>query len=79
MAAQRALAAADWGDTGPLRVRMGLHTGPALADGDDYDTGTSHTLNRAARVMSAAHGGQILLGGRGRRAGARRPAARHLS
>jgi predicted ATPase/class 3 adenylate cyclase len=63
LAAQRNLAAADWGETGPLRVRMGLHTGPALADGADYDTGTSHTLNRAARVMSAAHGGQILLSG----------------
>src|SRR6266550_6249781 len=35
MAAQRNLAAANWGDTGPLRVRMGLHTGPAAADGAD--------------------------------------------
>ncbi len=26
---QRALAAAPWGITGPLRVRMGLHTGHA--------------------------------------------------
>ncbi len=63
VAAQRGLAAAQWGDTGPLRVRMGLHTGPAKAGGADYDYSTSHTFNRVARVMSAAHGGQILLSG----------------
>ncbi|MBM2851143.1 MAG: hypothetical protein HW418_4085, partial [Anaerolineales bacterium] len=59
VAAQRALAAATWGATGPLHVRMGLHRGPAEARGADYLT--THTLNRAARVMSAGHGGQILL------------------
>src|SRR6188768_2304384 len=63
LTAQRGLVAANWNDTGPLRVRMGLHTGPAEAGGDDYDYGTSPTLNRVARVMSAAHGGQILLSG----------------
>jgi predicted ATPase len=42
----------------PLRVRMGLHTGEAeLRDGDYF----GQTLNRAARIMSAGHGGQILL------------------
>ena len=61
VAAQRSLAAVGWGDTGPLRVRMGLHTGPAVASGADYDYGISHTLNRVARVMSAANGGQILM------------------
>jgi predicted ATPase len=41
-----------------LPVRMGLHTGEAeLRDGDYFGT----TLNRAARVMDAGHGGQILL------------------
>jgi len=59
LAAQRGLAATTWGATGPLRVRMGLHTGPAEARGGDY--AASHTLNRVARVASAAHGGQILL------------------
>ncbi len=59
LAAQRALAAATWGATGPLRVRIGLHRGQAEAQGNDY--AVSHTLNRAARVMSAGHGGQILL------------------
>lgn len=40
-----------------LPVRMGLHTGAAeLRDGDYFGT----TLNKAARVMDAGHGGQIL-------------------
>jgi class 3 adenylate cyclase/tetratricopeptide (TPR) repeat protein len=59
LAGQRALAAATWGATGPLKVRMGLHWGVAEARGADY--ATTHTLNRVARVMSAGHGGQILL------------------
>ena len=41
-----------------LPVRMGLATGEAeLQDGDYFGT----VLNRAARVMAAGHGGQILL------------------
>ncbi len=41
-----------------LKVRMGLHTGVADArDGDYFGT----TVNRAARIMSVAHGEQILL------------------
>lgn len=56
---QLGLSTTDWGTTGPLRVRIGLHTGPAEAQEGDYVV--SHTLNRVARVMSAGHGGQILL------------------
>ena len=59
VAGQRGLARAKWGRTGPLLVRMGLHTGPAIAEETDY--ATTHTLNRVARITSAAHGGQILL------------------
>jgi len=56
--AQLALSAATWDATGPLRVRMGIHTGAGeLRDGDYYGT----ALNRAARLMSVAHGGQILV------------------
>src|SRR6185437_16219039 len=41
-----------------LPVRMGLATGEAeLRDGDYFGT----ALNRAARVMAAGHGGQVLL------------------
>jgi predicted ATPase/class 3 adenylate cyclase len=58
LAAQRALAAETWAVPGGLRVRMGLHTGDAVArDGDYYGPAT----NRAARVMSSAHGGQIVV------------------
>jgi len=59
LAAQRALEATDWPTSAPLRVRMGLHTGPAEPAGADY--ATTHTLNRVARIMSVAHGGQIVL------------------
>lgn len=41
-----------------LRVRMGLHTGEAELRGNDY---YGQALNRAARIMSIAHGGQTLL------------------
>lgn len=62
LAAQRALRDAHWGPTGPLNVRMGLHTGPAELDSHgDATYQVSHTLNRVARVMSAGYGGQVLL------------------
>jgi len=58
LTAQGALAAEPWGAPGELRVRMGLHTGDAVVrDGDYYGPAT----NRAARVMAAAHGGQVVL------------------
>jgi predicted ATPase len=41
-----------------LPVRMGLATGTAELRADDYH---GPVLNRAARVMAAGHGGQILL------------------
>ena len=54
---QRALA--EEAGLGPvsLRVRMALHTGEANERAGDY---FGPTLNRAARLMSAAYGGQIL-------------------
>ena len=58
---QLALQNTPWNELGELKVRMGLHTGEAEIDpgGDEYLV--SHTKNRAARIMSAAYGGQILL------------------
>ena len=42
----------------PLLVRMGVHTGEAdLREGDYFGT----SVNRAARVSAAAHGGQIIV------------------
>ncbi|HLX30321.1 MAG TPA: adenylate/guanylate cyclase domain-containing protein, partial [Casimicrobiaceae bacterium] len=41
-----------------LRIRCGLHTGEVHARDNDY-FGT--TINRTARIMGAAHGGQILV------------------
>ncbi|HXY95126.1 MAG TPA: adenylate/guanylate cyclase domain-containing protein [Acidimicrobiia bacterium] len=58
LTAQRAIGGEAWAGTGALLVRMGVHTGPATArDGDYYGT----AVNRAARLMSAAHGGQVLV------------------
>ena len=55
---QRALLAEPWGDLGPLRVRMALHSGEADARGGDF---YGPAVNRAARLMAIAHGGQMLL------------------
>ena len=56
--AQRVLAAEPWDGTWPLKVRMGLHTCEAeLRDGDYYGS----AVNRAARLMSVAHGGQVVV------------------
>ena len=60
LAAQQAMCAENWNGIHPqvIRVRMGLHTGEAeLRDGDYYGS----TLNRASRLMSAGHGGQVLV------------------
>ncbi|MGD9934614.1 MAG: adenylate/guanylate cyclase domain-containing protein [Dehalococcoidia bacterium] len=51
-------AAIDAQRTLELPVRMGIATGEAELRGDDY---FGPALNRAARVMSAGHGGQVLL------------------
>jgi len=56
--AQRALHHAEWEETGPLRVRMALHTGAAEERAGDY---FGPSLNRVARLLSAGHGGQVLM------------------
>jgi predicted ATPase/class 3 adenylate cyclase len=58
LVAQRALQAELWIETGPLRVRMALHTGAAQQRDADY---FGPPLNRVARLLVVGHGGQILL------------------
>ncbi|HLJ83631.1 MAG TPA: adenylate/guanylate cyclase domain-containing protein [Candidatus Eremiobacteraceae bacterium] len=58
MAAQRAVSSEDWQTIGGLTVRMAVHAG--LADERDGDY-FGPTVNRVARLLSIAHGGQIIL------------------
>ncbi|HJT59610.1 MAG TPA: tetratricopeptide repeat protein [Ktedonobacteraceae bacterium] len=56
--AQRALFTTGWPDDVQVRVRIGIHTGePQLAE-EGY---IGLDVHRAARIMGAAHGGQVLL------------------
>ncbi len=55
---QIALAGEPWPTRDPLRVRMALHTGGAELRDDDY---FGPTLNKVARIMATANGGQTLL------------------
>ena len=59
---QRVLHAEAWSPA-PIKVRMGIHTGPAQlqnTSGAERYSGYT-TLATAQRIMSAGHGGQILL------------------
>ncbi len=58
LAAQRAVVVEAWGETGPLRVRMVLHSGTAQERDLDF---FGPTVNRTARLLAIAHGGQMLL------------------
>ena len=57
-----AVAAAEAGqaalEPGPIRVRMGLHTGTPTLASDGY---VGVDVHRGARVAALAHGGQVLL------------------
>ena len=59
--AQRALHAFPWPHGHPVLVRMGLHTGEPLVVDDQY---VGMDVHRAARICSAAHGGQVLVSAR---------------
>jgi predicted ATPase len=56
--AQAALAAEGWPEGAVLRARMGLHTGEVDERDGDY---FGPAVNRAARIMAAGHGGQVLV------------------
>ena len=58
--AQQGLGDEPWGET-VIRVRMGLHTGEAESDGQDYRGYV--TMSLVQRLMSAGHGGQVLVSG----------------
>ena len=45
-------------DGGPIRIRVGIHTGHPELDPPNY---VGIDIHRAARIMSAAHGGQVIL------------------
>src|SRR6266446_5897369 len=55
---QRALASHSWPEGAAVRVRMGLHTGEPTLTSEGY---VGLDVHRAARIMSAEHGGQVLL------------------
>jgi YVTN family beta-propeller protein len=55
---QLELSSHRWPEGVAIKVRMGLHTGQAVASGDRY---TGLAVHRAARIGAAAHGGQILV------------------
>lgn len=57
LAGQKSLHGEAWPPGAPIKVRMALNTGtPELRDGDYFGV----PLNRVARLMAAAHGGQAL-------------------
>jgi predicted ATPase/class 3 adenylate cyclase len=56
--AQRELLAEEWKETGPLKVRMALHTGAAEERDGDY---FGPQVNRVARLLSVSNGGQVLI------------------
>jgi class 3 adenylate cyclase/streptogramin lyase len=55
---QLALGSQRWPEGVQVKVRMGLHTGQAVAAGGRY---TGLAVHRAARIGAAGHGGQILV------------------
>jgi predicted ATPase/class 3 adenylate cyclase len=47
-------------DGGPIRIRVGIHTGEPALDPPNY---LGLDVHRAARIMASAHGGQVVLSG----------------
>ena len=56
--AQRGLAAHEWPQDGVIRIRIGMHTGEPVVSEEGYH---GIGVHRAARIMAAGHGGQVLL------------------
>jgi len=60
LAAQRNLAAESWPTSRPIVVRMGLHAGVCEERDGDY---FGPAVNRTARLLAVASGGQVLVSG----------------
>jgi predicted ATPase/class 3 adenylate cyclase len=60
LAAQQMLAAEDFSAVDGLRVRAAIHTGTADERDGDY---FGPTVNRVARLLAVAHGGQVVVSG----------------
>lgn len=58
LSAQLVLINEPWPEETPIKVRMALHTGAVESRDNDY---FGPPVNRVARLLSAAHGGQCLL------------------
>jgi hypothetical protein len=64
VAAQRAVVTEAWDEAAPIRVRMAVHTGAADFQAGAYKSGeygSGLTLSHTSRLLSTAHGGQILV------------------
>ncbi len=57
---QRALAGEDWSAIGGLQVRMAMHSGATDEREGDY---FGPAVNRVARLLATAHGGQVVFSG----------------
>ena len=58
LGAQREAQVHEWPTVGPVRVRLGVHTGTAQLDDEGY---VGLDIIRASRITGAGHGGQILV------------------
>jgi class 3 adenylate cyclase len=58
IALQRAIADHNSAVDEPVKVRIGLHTGEAIKEADDF---YGHHVNLAARIASQARGSEILV------------------
>lgn len=56
--AQRDLGAAQWPGEHSIRSRMGIHVGPVSSYDGSY---VGYDVHRAARIMGAANGGQVVV------------------
>jgi predicted ATPase/class 3 adenylate cyclase/DNA-binding CsgD family transcriptional regulator len=60
VAIQRVVGTGPWPPGLPIRVRVALHSGTCVEHDGDY---LGPVVNRAARLLAAGHGGQVLMSG----------------